>query len=334
MTERLLVIDDEPHILAAIERVFVDHDLSVLTASDPRYGLELLSRGDVAVVITDNMMPGISGLEVLRCAKEVSPDTVRIMLTGHASLDTAIAAINLGEVFRFVLKPWDNAILIGIVEEALQRYRIVKQLREGDEGVMLSIAQAIELKDPYTRGHCDRVAEYALLMAREINVPESQLSDIRHGSWLHDCGKIGVSEMILNKPSHLDEDDYDTVKKHCLWGAELARLANLPRAVANIILYHHERYDGNGYPTGLAGEAIPLEARMVAVADVFDALTSRRPYRAPFSADEALDIIDSVAGTQLDPHYVAIFREKMQTFPLLYVEPDVPVAPDQDQGKP
>ena len=143
MTERLLVIDDEPHILAAIERVFVDHDLSVLTASDPRYGLELLSRGDVAVVITDNMMPGISGLEVLRCAKEVSPDTVRIMLTGHADLDTAVSAVNKGAIFRLLTKPCAPDALLAAVNDGLRQYRLVMAERQLLHGTLRGCIQVL-----------------------------------------------------------------------------------------------------------------------------------------------------------------------------------------------
>jgi len=311
MDEKLLVIDDEPHILRAIERVFADQDIQVLSAANPRQGLEILSRGEIAVLVTDNMMPGMDGLEVLRRAKVISPDTVRIMLTGHASLDTAIAAINLGEVFRFVLKPWDNDEFVGIVNEAVQRYRIVNQLRSGDEGVMLSIAQAIELKDSYTRGHCDRVADYAQLIGQELGLSAKLLQEIRYGSWLHDCGKIGVTEKILNSPSSLDEEEYTTVKKHCLWGAELARLARLSETIINVILYHHEHFDGNGYPIGLAGDKIPLEARIVAVADAYDALTSERPYRVAYTSEKALGLIGAVVGSHYDPEIFSIFSSKI-----------------------
>lgn len=309
--ECLLVIDDEPSVLKAIERVFADRDLRMLTASDPREGLELLRREKVAVLVTDNLMPDITGLELLRHAREASPDTVRIMLTGQADLDTAVAAINVGEVFRFILKPWDDAELIQVVEQAMQRYQVVRGLRSGNEGVMLSMAQAIELKDPYTRGHCDRVATYAGIIGETLGLDEKLRQEIRYGSWLHDCGKIGVSEAILNRPASLSEDEYAIVKRHSLWGAELARLAHLPQTVVNIILHHHERYDGKGYPEGLAGGEIPLEARLVSVADVFDALTSNRPYRAPYSFVEALDTLETVAGTQLDRNLVSVFKDNI-----------------------
>ncbi|HAD04334.1 MAG: hypothetical protein A2005_01835 [Desulfuromonadales bacterium GWC2_61_20] len=311
MNDTLLLIDDEPHILSAIKRIFAEEDLRIFTASGAKDGLEILAREEISVMVTDNMMPGMSGLEVLHRARLISPDTVRIMLTGHANLDTAVAAINVGEVFRFVLKPWDNEAFAATIHEALQRYSVIKQLRSGDEAVMLSIAQTIELKDPYTRGHCDRVAEYALIIGNELGLPAQTLADIKYGGWLHDCGKIGVSEFVLRSPSSLSQDEYSLVKNHCLWGAEVARLAHLPERVINIILYHHERYDGNGYPTGLKGETIPIEARIVSVADAYDAMTSERSYRKAFPPDEVLNILSSVSGTQLDPALVTAFKSRM-----------------------
>lgn len=312
MKDSLLFIDDEPHILTAIERIFDEGDVRVLTASGALAGLELLAQEEIAVMVTDNMMPGINGLEVLRRAREISPDTVRIMLTGHADINTAIAAINDGEVFRFVMKPWDNTSFSGIVYDALQRYRIVKKLRNGNEAVMLSIAQTIELKDPYTRGHCDRVAKYALMISEELGLSNKVMEEIKHGSWLHDCGKIGVADNILNSSDALNQEEYSMVKNHTLWGAEVARLARLSERVVNIILYHHEHYDGGGYPSGLKGSDIPLEARIVCVADAFDAMTTDRPYRQAYPRKECLDIISAASGKLFDANVVKLFLSRME----------------------
>lgn len=307
MKDAVLFIDDEVSILKSIQRAFKDHDFNLLTASSSQKAVEILSRNDIAVVVTDNMMPGMNGLDLLRMVKVISPDTIRIMLTGHASLDTAIEAINLGEVFRFVVKPWNDKALKETLEEALQRYRVVKQLQYGDESVMLSIAQTIELKDSYTRGHCDRVANYATMIARAMGLPEETVQVIKQGSWLHDCGKIGVPGSLLNSNNKLDAAQYELVKMHCLWGAEVARQARLPSRIINIILYHHERFIGGGYPAGLSGNEIPLEARIVAVADVYDALTSNRPYQKARNHDEAQQILVDLQGNQLDPDLVSLF---------------------------
>lgn len=313
MKDSILLIDDEPHILSAIKRIFDDDEVQVFTATAALEGLKILAQEEIAVLVTDNMMPEVDGLEVLRRARDISPDTVRIMLTGHANIDTAIDAINFGEVFRFILKPWNNAILAGTVNEARQRHKIIKDLRSGDEGVMLSIAQTIELKDSYTRGHCDRVAQYAQMIGEELGLPTSMLKEIKYGSWLHDCGKIGVAESVLNSPSSLNKDEYMTMKNHSLWGAEVARLAHLSERVINIIQYHHEHYDGSGYPRGLKGDAIPLEARIVSVADAYDALISDRPYRKAHTREEGLRIITTASGKQFDAMIVESFLKRLAT---------------------
>lgn len=136
---------------------------------------------------------------------------------------------------------------------------------------------------------------------------EPARTDIKHGSWLHDCGKIGVPEIILNKPGALDPHEMDIVKKHPVWGADVARLAHRPEPVLNIILYHHEKWDGTGYPTGKKAANIPLEARIVSVADIFDALTSHRPYRKAFAFQKALVILKGMRETALDPEILDVF---------------------------
>lgn len=313
MNNAVLFIDDEVNILNSIKRVFAERDFILHTACSARKGLEILSRNEIAVVITDNKMPGMNGLDLLRLAKVISPDTIRIMLTGYASLDTAIEAINSGEVFRFVVKPWNDKALDETLEDALQRYQIVKQLQYCDESVMLSIAQTIELKDSYTRGHCDRVAKYAIMISRALGLPEETVQEIKHGSWLHDCGKIGVPGTILNSSDKLDASQYEIVKKHCLWGAEVARQARLPSRIINIILYHHENFMGGGYPAGLNGCEIPLEARIVSVADTYDALTSNRPYHKAIEHEEAQNILTEKQGTHLDPDLVSLFCQVLSS---------------------
>jgi putative nucleotidyltransferase with HDIG domain len=247
------------------------------------------------------------GVELLSRVRNLSPDTVRVLLTGYADLPTAIEAINRGEVFRFHVKPWVDEEIVQTVEEGVRRYQVVRSLRHGDEAALRSIAQTIELKDPYTRGHCDRVAAFALKIADGLGLPEETRRAIKHGSWLHDCGKIGVPEAILNRPGKLSAADFDVVKKHPGWGADVGRQANLPGEVINIILYHHERFDGRGYPTGAKGTEIPLEARIVAVADVFDAMSTDRPYAKGYDREEAMRVMGVLRGAALDPQLVDLF---------------------------
>jgi putative nucleotidyltransferase with HDIG domain len=303
----VLLVDDEANILNALARLFLDRDVRVLRAENGEEALGIVRREPVAVVVSDNLMPGMRGVELLSQVRNLSPDTVRVLLTGYADLPTAIEAINRGEVFRFHVKPWVDEEIVRTVEEGVRRYQVVRSLRDGDEAALRSIAQTIELKDPYTRGHCDRVAAFALTIAEALRLPEGTRRAIKHGSWLHDCGKIGVPEGILNCPGKLSAADFEVVKKHPGWGAEVGRQANLPEEVINIILYHHERFDGRGYPTGAKGTEIPLEARIVAVADVFDAMSTDRPYAKGYDREEAMRVMGVLRGAALDPQLVDIF---------------------------
>jgi response regulator RpfG family c-di-GMP phosphodiesterase len=261
----------------------------------------------MAVVVSDNLMPGMRGVELLSRVRDLSPDTVRVLLTGSADRPAAIEAINRGEVFRFHEKPWVDEEIVRTVEEGVQRYQVVRSLRHGDEATLRSIAQTIELKDPYTGGHCDRMAAFALKIAEALLLPEGTRRAIKLGSWLHDCGKIGVPEAILNFPGKLSAADFEVVKKHPGWGADVGRQANLPEEVINIILYHHERFDGRGYPTGAKGTEIPLEARIVTVADVFDAISTDRPYAKGYEQAEAMRVVGVLRGAALDPQLVDLF---------------------------
>jgi response regulator RpfG family c-di-GMP phosphodiesterase len=303
----VLLVDDEANILNALSRLFLDRDVRVLRAGDGEEALGIVRREQVAVVVSDNLMPGMRGVELLSRVRDLSPDTVRVLLTGYADLPTAIDAINRGEVFRFHVKPWVDEEIVHTVEEGVRRHQLVRSLRHGDEATLRSIAQTIELKDPYTRGHCDRVAAFSLKIAEAMRLPEGTQRAIKHGSWLHDCGKIGVPEAILNRPGKLSAEEFEVVKKHPGWGADVGRQANLPGEVINIILYHHERFDGRGYPTGAKGTEIPLEARIVAVADVFDAMSTDRPYAKGYDREEAMRVMGVLRGAALDPQLVDLF---------------------------
>lgn len=307
MAEHILFVDDEEFILDIAKSIFAEEGIEILTAANGEEALEKLRNHEVAVLVSDNHMPGMMGLELLSKVKNISPDTVKILMTGFADLETAIDAINRVEVFRFIVKPWENTQLVGLVQDAIKRYRLIKSIKTGDEATMLSLVHALELKDPYTRGHSERVAQYAVMIAQYLNLPTENQTAIRYGSWLHDCGKIGVSESILNNEGPLDEAELHIVRNHPMWGAEVARQARLSEIIVNIILSHHERYDGKGYPTGLKETEIPTEARIVAVADIYDAITTERPYRKAYDMKRAIEMLVSMKGNILDPELVDIF---------------------------
>ena len=312
--DTVLFVDDEQNILNAVKRLFMSDTIDVLTASTALEGMELMKLNTVAVIVSDNMMPGMNGIAFLEWTKTVSPDSVRILMTGYADLHSAIESINRGEVFRFVTKPWNDTELSQIVLDSIDRYKIVSSIKSADEAKLLSLAQTIELKDPYTKGHCERVATYALMLADGMDLSDVMKKNIKYGSWLHDCGKIGVPEIILNKPSELDDEQFATMKKHSRWGADVAKTAQLPEPVVNIALYHHERFNGEGYPLGLKGINIPLEARVVAIADAFDAMTSDRPYRKKLSKEEAIAVITKSKSSSFDPALVDIFVSVITDF--------------------
>ncbi len=303
----LLFVDDEQGILNSLRRLFIDDNVRILTSTSGAEAIELIKSNDIAVIVSDHRMPGMSGIEFLQKAKALSPDSVRVMLTGYADTQAAIDAINKGEVYKFITKPWEIDEFRSIIFDAVGRHNVVQSLRKADEYTLYSLAQTIELKDPYTKGHCDRVAKYATTVAEALGLDEELKKDIRRGGWLHDCGKIGVPEALLNFKGPLTPEQMVVLKKHPCWGADVARSAHLPQAVVNIVLYHHERYDGTGYPLGLKGEDIPLEARIVNVADIYDSLTSERPYRDQLPKEEAIEILRANKATHSDPHIVDIF---------------------------
>ncbi|WP_136523601.1 HD-GYP domain-containing protein [Geomonas ferrireducens] len=307
MAAEILFVDDNKLILQASVDLFKSKGIDLLTAGNAEEALELFRHHEIAVVVSDNQMPGMSGLDFLTELRHVSPDTVKVLISSYVDLATALAAINNSEVYRYLLKPWKEQEILDVVQEGLRRFRTVRSMRREDEAVLRSLAQTIELKDPSTKGHCDRVAVYALLIADAMGLSKETQRQIKYGSWLHDCGKIGVSEVILNGSGSLNAAEFATMKMHTDWGADLADKARLSEAARNIIRHHHEKYDGTGYPLGLAGEAIPLEARIVSVADVYDALTMDRSYRKRYPLAKAREMVAAMSGEALDPAVVEVF---------------------------
>ncbi|MDH3258425.1 MAG: response regulator [Deltaproteobacteria bacterium] len=307
MSDTVLFVDDQEKVLSNVNQLFADAGIKVLSASSAREALDFFGEQEIAVIVSDIKTPGLQGTDLLSEIRQLSPDTLKILMTEHADLNVAVDAINRGEVFRFIIKPLDNDELVHIIEEAVERYKLVQSLKKGDEAALLSLAQRIELKDPYTRGHCESVARYALMIAGALHLPDEVTRDIRQGSWLHDCGKIGVADNVLNKQGPLDEDEFEIIKNHPRWGADIAQQAYLSETIVNVILHHHEKYDGSGYPYGIRGNAIPFAARIVAIADVYDALTTDRPYRDKFSDEKAIKIMQLMEGNVFDPEILDVF---------------------------
>ncbi len=306
---KVLFVDDEPNFLRAVERLFDPLGQSILTAGCASEALMFLEHEEISVLVTDQRMPVTPGTELVKQARQVSPKTVRIIMSGQSDLPDILDAINEGGIYKFLLKPGDMQKLPEIVAEA-QKHYIEKIVDGGDkEQMILALAEAIELKDIYTSGHCQRVAEYSLAVADRLGVSADEQRDICYGAWLHDCGKIGISEAILNYDGKLSPGQYEIIKRHAEWGSKIVSKGQFSDGVINIVLLHHERIDGKGYPIGLVGDAIPIGARIVAVADCYDALSTDRPYRHALRPWRIAKILESLKNSALDSELVSLLGE-------------------------
>ena len=335
---RILIVDDEGNILKTLERLLEDEGYRIFFADSSLKGLEIIKHEDIHLVISDQKMPGMDGIKFLYEVKKISPDTIRIMLTGFADVNIAIQAINEGEVYRFITKPWNNVELLSAVKQGIEYYNLQKELgrlnkRIQSQNIELkewnfkleqkvadqtkhirdlfldaikSLVFALEAKDKYTEGHARRATEYAAYICKKMSLSKEYTEDIILGSLLHDIGKIGIIESVLNKQEKLTRTEYDHIKTHVIIGERILTPIIKNGTVIKIVRHHHEHIDGSGYPDGLKGTAIPLEARIVAVADTYDALLSERPYRKAINNINALKELRKFSGIHFDAEIVEI----------------------------
>lgn len=318
---KVLVVDDEETNLRTLRRILrVEYD--VLTANSGAEGIEILEQNkDVAVILTDQRMPVMTGSQFLGEALKLSPDSIRFLITGYSDLGAIVDAINTGHIYRYITKPWNPDELIIDVKRAVEHYlttkenerlskfneKLVYELKGLLFSTVLAISNALEAKDHYTHGHSNRVTYISVAIGNEIGLDEQSLSYLQFTGLLHDIGKIGVPEIILNKPSRLTPEEYTVINKHPVRGGEiLSRLRNM-QDVIDCVIHHHEKYDGSGHPEGLRGNLIPLGARILAIADAYDAMTSSRPYRCGMSHAAAIIELKNCAGSQFDPVLVNAF---------------------------
>jgi putative nucleotidyltransferase with HDIG domain len=320
MTFKIMLVDDDPANLRLLERLFRE-DYQVLTASSGAEALRLLEQHDVALLITEQHLPGMTGIELLKQATSLRPHMVRIILTGHADLEALVEAINCGQVYRYVRKPWDGQDLRLTASRALQHYetnrsrheleaankRLSRRLCEMTQGVVRTIVDTLEAKDYHVYGHARRVSGYAVAIGRRMRLSAPLLEELSLAALVHDVGKIGTPDQILLKPAALTDEERTAVRLHAERGSRL--LASIPEMeeVAAAVLHHHEDYDGSGYPEGLAGEHIPVASRVIRVADAYDAMTSPRPFRNALSHETAVEELLRGAGTRFDPEVVRAF---------------------------
>ena len=304
---RILMVDDELSVLEGLSAL-LGRRFQCTIAVGGRAGLDVLA-GDpgFSVIVSDMNMPGMTGAEFLGQARTADPEAVRLLLTGSNDLEDAVAAVNQGQIFRFLTKPCPSDVLIAAVDAAVEQHDLqVTARRRAQETLNASIralARAIDAKDPSTRMHSERVAHLACRIAEAMGWTAERVEQLREAGLVHDVGKIGVPDAVLLKPGRLTDEEFEVVKQHAALGAEIVSEVLSPELVA-WVRHHHERYDGGGYPDRIAGEDIPEGARILCVADSVDVMTSRRPYCEPRTWEDAMDECRRVAGTHFDPHVV------------------------------
>jgi len=302
---KILIADDNHFYRCALKATLSEWGYEVIAVADGKEAWEILQSDQAPkIAILDWMMPVIDGLEVcrkLRATPRREPTYV-IVLTSREGKSNAVTALESG-ADDYITKPFDRA-------ELAARLKVGRRIvsLQTSETVVYSFAQAVESKNPYTKGHSDRVSHYALALASRIGLSSIETDLLRRGAILHDIGKIAVPDAILNKAGPLTPDELEIIQGHPLQGVRMIEPLESVRGAIPMIRWHHERMDGKGYPDGLPGEQIPLLVRVLSVADVYDALSSDRPYRAGLQLSECLSILrDEAAGGGLDRELVEQF---------------------------
>lgn len=300
----ILIVDDEDAIRQSLARFLRQSGYPcVVEARNGQEALAALARQRFFLVITDISMPVIGGLELLARIRKDYRQTDVAVITGHLELDFAIQAIKNG-AFDYFKKPFRFEEVISTIKRVVEKQyleqrslelELLKERRRQEDlhmkEFLLALAQIIDMKSTYTREHSDRTAQISRLMAERCGLSNDEVERIALGARLHDVGKIAVPDGILDKSGALTPEEFATMKHHADRGAELCRPISLLAPIVPMIRWHHENLDGTGYPDGLKGEQIPLDARIVRIADYWDAITSNRSYRSPMSTDEALRVI-------------------------------------------
>ncbi len=337
----IMVIDDDERIRKILTLQLEKAGYNVITVANGSDALELIGQVDVDVVITDIRMPDITGDKILKYIKSHFPTIPVIMLTGVVDVETAVNIMKSG-AYDYLVKPVKREELLVTVHRALQyraivlrnirlqeenlRYqkeleqkvrertrelaRALAHLREVHMDTVKILASAIEEKDPYMRGHSNRVRILAAEMARKLGYKEMEIERIEYGALLHDIGKIAIDQRILDKPGPLTEEERKIIQEHPVIGERIISKVSFFADIAPMVRWHHERWDGLGYPDGIKGENIPVPVRILNLVDAFDAMTSDRPYRKALPIDRVLEIIKEERGKQFAPDMVDLFLEE------------------------
>jgi putative two-component system response regulator len=324
----VVCVDDEAIITESLKRELRRElpRLSVEAALSGEAALQLLEDivadgGEPAVLVTDEKMPGMRGHELLRQARLRYPRMYGILLTGYSDIEAIALAVNEAGLFRYIHKPWERRDLAMAVDRAAELYereREVEALHLKVEQLNRALVAALESVaheyDPESYSHVQRVACYAALLGRTMGLPDESVEKLFMYAPLHDIGKAGIPHDILAKPGDLTREEFAVVKKHVEIGIKLLKSIDVDPFVLDLILYHHERWDGTGYLAEVSGEGIPMSARITALADVLDAMLCKRPYKDALPFNEVAAHIEAEAGTHFDPAVVEAFKSERETF--------------------
>jgi putative nucleotidyltransferase with HDIG domain len=328
---RVLIVDDEPDIREMLCDL-LGYDYDCASAPSAEDALTQLRERKFQLVVSDITMGGMSGLQMIPHVLEIAPDTVVVMISGMQTIESAIEALRLG-AFDYIMKPFDLRQVEAAVKRALENYELreskrhyenhleelveqrtveldqaLSSLEDAYRSTLKALTAALETRDAETHGHSERVVAFSLRLGRELELSKEQMKALEFGALLHDIGKIGVPDAILRKPAKLTEEEWMRMREHPLHGQQILREIEFLEGASRVVAQHHEKWDGSGYPLGLRGEEIDLNARIFAVADAFDAIISDRVYRRGRSYEAAAEELDNWSGCQFDPQIVEAFH--------------------------
>jgi putative nucleotidyltransferase with HDIG domain len=335
--DRVLIVDDDEFVLRALSRALQAVGFDTRCYRAPNEALAAVEAEAPVVIISDYVMPAMDGIAFLKQARQRAPHAARILCTAAEDFRIALQAVNSGEVYRIISKPWHQHELIGTVEQAAESTRLRREnerlthevqrqngqlremngrledlVRQRTQALLEGLISALDYRDAETQWHSRRVSLYARRLAQQLGVKEPELTYVEHGALLHDIGKIGVSDRVLLKPAPLTAEEWVEMKKHPELGWALLQRVEYLKPAASIVLQHQEKWDGTGYPAGRKGEDIVLGARVFHIVDTFDAITSDRPYRKARPFEVARDELIRCSGTQFDPRCVQAFLDVSQ----------------------